>query len=95
MPRPPKYKSPEERAEAIKAQKARSAQKRRREARNLDLFASLHGENQNTAKLTVEQVEEIRRLKEIEGWTNLTLARKFGVSERQISAIVRGENWKQ
>lgn len=91
MGRPPKYKTEAERREAQRAQNRRSARKRRREGAGVDEFASLYGERQNTAKLTAAQATEIRSLREREGWTITTLARQFGVSERAILAVLKGE----
>lgn len=93
MPRPAKYKTAEERAEAKREQKARSGKKRRREARGLDPLAPHSGEVGTGAKLTDEQVAEIRRLKAEAGWTNITLARQFGVSGGAISLLLRGKTW--
>lgn len=45
------------------------------------------------AKLTEEQVHEIRYLLEI-GWTHRALAQKFGVSKGPITGIARGVLWK-
>jgi|GEM_PF-6135208 len=99
MARPPKYKSEEERREAQRLQKRRSAQILRRERAGLDPATPTSeltsGERATRGKLTHKQVAEIRRLHEAEGWTLATLARQFEVSERSISAILRGESWKE
>lgn len=47
------------------------------------------------AKLTPEQVIEIRRLYSEENWSQPMLARYFGISGGQIGRIVRGESWQQ
>ena len=47
--------------------------------------------NSRAAKLSNEQVLEMRSLYTTEGWTQGTLARKFGVSVNTVGAIVRGE----
>jgi hypothetical protein len=54
---------------------------------------SVRGTRVNTARLTEDQVLEIRVLAS-EGATNLSLARRFGVPDGQISKIVRGIDWK-
>jgi hypothetical protein len=55
------------------------------------------GEKNSRAKLTEEQVREIRRRYE-RGWRTAqsggVLAREFGVSPSTISQIVRGKHWK-
>lgn len=52
---------------------------------------SPRGENSPTAKLTREQVREIRRLKGI--WLQEELAKRFGVTNSAISAIQVGRTW--
>lgn len=51
------------------------------------------GENHANAKLTNKQAEEIRRVYGAHGLTQKQLASKFGVSQRAISLIVRGETY--
>jgi len=46
------------------------------------------------AKLTEDQVREIRRLYATENFTQQELALKFGVSRRMVSDIVRRKTWK-
>jgi hypothetical protein len=46
------------------------------------------------AKLTEEQVREIRRLRNVERVRLTTLAAQFGVSEQLVSMIARGVAWK-
>ncbi len=98
MARPPKYKSEEERREAQRLQKRRSASILRRRKAGLPdeapPHATISSERGAGHKLTPEQVREIRRLHAAENWTFTTLARQFGVSVQTISAIVRGESWK-
>lgn len=50
------------------------------------------GERHHQAKLTAEQVREIRALGGVQ--TQRTLAKRFGVSGTTIGAILRGRNWK-
>lgn len=50
------------------------------------------GERNGRAKLTVTDVRLIRALR-ADGWLQVPLARRFGVSQRLVSLIVRGENW--
>lgn len=45
-------------------------------------------------KLTVEDVAEIRRLYHTQGWLQTSLAREFGVTQPQISKVVRGLQWQ-
>lgn len=47
------------------------------------------GEGNSSAKLTVEQVKAIR----IARGTQFAIARQFGISQTQVSAIRRGEAW--
>lgn len=55
------------------------------------------GERNGNAKLIATQVDEIRRLYQgpyVRGeYTQVKLAKMFGVSQRMISLIVRGEFW--
>jgi hypothetical protein len=51
------------------------------------------GEKHANAKLTDAEAKQIRRLYE-KGMTQTVLARKFGVSQKAISMIVRGETYK-
>ena len=44
-------------------------------------------------KLTAEDVAEIRRLYHTQGWPQKALAREYGVSQPQISKVVRGLQW--
>lgn len=52
------------------------------------------GENAGTAKLTAENVDDIRRGFR-NGTTRYELAARFGVSHTQICNIIRGVRWKQ
>lgn len=54
------------------------------------------GEAQGSAKLTEEQVREIRKLHVPRSRTlgNVALAKRFGVSDALISNIIKGKNWK-
>jgi len=52
----------------------------------------IKGERAPKAKLTAEQVLEIRRLR-AEGWTQQRLADKFGIAQANISALLRGKSW--
>jgi hypothetical protein len=54
--------------------------------------ALLSGEKNGSSKLTMEQVEEIRRLYKA-GVVQTKLAVQFGVNQPHISRIVRGESW--
>jgi hypothetical protein len=55
-------------------------------------FAS--GERQHLAKLTRDSVGEIRRLYRL-GVVQVQLAERFGVSQSQISSIVRRNVWRE
>ncbi len=50
------------------------------------------GENVNTAKLTVGDVVEVRRLDDA-GWSRQALACFFGVTPQMIGYIVRRQSW--
>lgn len=56
--------------------------------------ASHAGERHPMAKLTADQVVEIRRLKASSGLTLREIGRTFGVHEETVGGIVRGESWK-
>ena len=47
-----------------------------------------------TAKLTADQVREIRSLHAVGGVSNADLAREYGVDDKTMSRIVKGERWK-
>jgi hypothetical protein len=53
------------------------------------------GERHGCAKLTVEQVSEIRRIYAAGGITQAALGRKFGISQAMTGYIVRGEYWRE
>ena len=55
-------------------------------------FAVTLGEQQGGAKLTARQVAEIRRLAQ-EGWTNRAIAPLFGVTQSNVSRVVRRNTW--
>lgn len=93
MARPRKYKTDEERRAAQLEQKRRSAIKGRREARGLDPLLPHAGEVGTGAKLTAEQVAELRRLRQVEGYTLETLARKFNIAPSTVSLILAGKTW--
>lgn len=52
----------------------------------------LPGASNSGAKLTEDQVVEIRRLR-VAGWTQDALAARFSISQTQVGRIVRGERW--
>jgi len=51
------------------------------------------GEESHQARLTEDQVREIRRLKAEEGWSFTKLGKHFGVSDVACSKIVRRKTW--
>jgi len=54
-------------------------------------WSDADGENNNCAKLTIEQVREIRASS---GWgSQASLAREFGVTHQTVSSVKRGKNW--
>lgn len=53
---------------------------------------NLAGSRNHQAKLTEDQVADIRRRPRYRG-LGRSLAREFGVSENTISKIIRGKNW--
>lgn len=53
---------------------------------------SAKGEKNPHARLTEEQVVEIRNLYS-EGWTQVRLAERFGVAQTSVSRIVLRESW--
>lgn len=55
---------------------------------------TLSGESHPGAKLTQEQVEEIRRRYKAGGITQAQLAKEYGVLQPAISAAIRGHTWK-
>jgi len=50
-----------------------------------------HGERRHSAKLTEDQVREIRQCRY---WPQRELSNKFGVSQSTISVILAGKKWK-
>lgn len=56
-------------------------------SKNLD-----HGELHPKAKLTSQQVNEMRALGAA-GWTQLRLAERFGISRGNVSKIIRGRSY--
>lgn len=61
--------------------------------RRPDVRAKVTGERNPMAKLTTEQVAEIRA-RRAHGEGNNTLARQYGVSPAMICRIVKGKAWK-
>lgn len=51
--------------------------------------------NTRAAKLTADQVLEMRRLYHDERWSQGRLAQRYGISSCQVGRIVRGESWQQ
>jgi len=56
--------------------------------------ARMFGENSGSAKLTDDDVREIRRLDEIGDTTQQALADRYGVTQGAIGYICRGVTWK-
>jgi len=54
----------------------------------------LRGEKHPNAKLTEEQVKEIRKLKYTGRWTDQQLADEFGVKRTTIEAIMSRRSWR-
>jgi DNA-binding MarR family transcriptional regulator len=52
------------------------------------------GEGNSQAKLTAEQVVEIRRMWETGGYTQKYLTELFGIGKSQLSRIIKRELWK-
>lgn len=50
--------------------------------------------NTKQAKLTLAEVDEMRKLYREDGWTQAALSRRFGVGVQQVGRIVRGECWQ-
>jgi len=57
-------------------------------------LSALRGADHYNAKLTWSQVEEIRNLRNNERLTLAELAKRFGMSFQQISAIVNNKTWR-
>lgn len=55
---------------------------------------STHGEKNAHAKLSPEQVRELRALRDA-GHSAIALAERFGLSRTHVSAIVRGSFWRR
>ena len=60
----------------------------------LDSRPILRGEANPRAKLTRAAVAQIREMYELGGPSQRALARRFGVSQRCILFVLRGETWK-
>lgn len=54
--------------------------------------ADQRGSKNNSARLTEEQVDEIRKLR-MDGWKLKPLGKRFGVAFSTIQRIVIGKNW--
>lgn len=54
---------------------------------------AMSGDSNGAAKLTDAQAHELLSLKS-QGWSNILLAKKFGISRPQVSRIVSGASWK-
>jgi hypothetical protein len=54
----------------------------------------VRGERNNTAKLTEEQVLEIRTIYAAKQATQTELGLRYGVTQAMISEVVRGKSWK-
>jgi antitoxin component HigA of HigAB toxin-antitoxin module len=52
-----------------------------------------YGEKNNNVKLRKGQVELIRWLYHKNGWTQASLAKRFGCSQRNISFIISFKTW--
>lgn len=52
------------------------------------------GSANGRAKLSEDDVREIRRLRADEGWSQQKLADRFGVHQTGISALLRGVSWR-
>lgn len=52
------------------------------------------GEDQGSAKLTTEQVREIRRRYALGGISQQALGNEYGINQRTVSKIVRQSAWK-
>lgn len=65
-----------------------------RQAKGEDIAKKISGENSPSAKLTRAQVEEIRRLVEQEGKTQLEVANRYGLRQSTISNIILRITWK-
>lgn len=55
---------------------------------------SLIGERNNKAKVTDEQVIEIRALYHSGQFTQASLAQRFGLKQPQVSSIILRQSWK-
>ena len=51
------------------------------------------GETHGQSKLTDKDVLKMRRMYAAGGITQAKLGRKFGISQKQVSCIIRGEQW--
>lgn len=94
MPRPKKYATEAERLAAQRAQKAASEHRRRRKVRGLDELIPIEGEAATGAKVTEDQVREIRKRYREQGLTISTLARLYSLSEGAVSDIINRRTWK-
>jgi hypothetical protein len=64
---------------------------RRTERRNYKVYGEAHP----NAKLTRDQVIEIRRDARVPGTSRMWIARKNGVSRSCVDRILAGETWKE
>jgi len=76
-------------------QKIKIAANNRTEETNKRISDSRKGEKSNTAKLTWEQVREIRKLYANSNETYRSLGKKYNVTKGTIQAILEKKSWKE
>ena len=54
---------------------------------------SASGERNGGAKMRLEDVEVMRRMRNVDGLTQSEIARRYGLSQAHVSKIVRNESW--
>ncbi len=59
----------------------------------IDFYEQIGRPNLRTARLTLAQVQQIRR-DALAGATPLQLSQRYGVTRQQVGKIVRGKAWR-
>lgn len=63
-------------------------------AMDMGLHWTTNGEDRENAKLTENDVREIRRLYPLGGWSYRKLAAKYSISYSQVEDIIKHKRWK-
>lgn len=85
--------TPEALEKISKTHKGKTITDEQRAKQSYSMRGKLKGESNPNAKLSPEDVEEIRRLLDTKEYTQKQIAEMFGVKQTAISRIKRGVSW--